>query len=195
MAESDVALQDITDFRNFFGLPAPKLNVIVDGPDPGRAGGAETEADLDVEWAGAVAQSATIDLVVSETTEASLGVDLSAQYAVDNNLAAILNESFGVCELVIGTAGNTFYNQLWQQAAAQGITVSVSSGDSGSAVLQPRAGPGNLGLSVSGFASTPYNVAVGGTDFNDLNNFSPFWNLSSGDERRRCLPPKATFRK
>ena len=86
--------------------------MIVDGPDPGLdPGGAETEADLDVEWAGAVAPNATIDLVVSESTEASLGADLSAQYAVDNNLAPILNESFGLCEFSIGTSGNTFYNQ------------------------------------------------------------------------------------
>ncbi|MFZ0979814.1 MAG: protease pro-enzyme activation domain-containing protein, partial [Candidatus Acidiferrales bacterium] len=182
VAQSDVVLKDVSDFRSLFGLPAPKLNVIVDGPDPGLdPGGAETEADLDVEWAGAVAPNATIDLVVSESTEASLGADLSAQYAVDNNLAPILNESFGLCEFSIGTSGNTFYNQLWQQAAAQGITVTVSSGDSGSATCNRGPGPATFGLAVSGFTSTPYNVSVGGTDFNDVSSFSTFWNLNSGD--------------
>jgi hypothetical protein len=181
VAESNINSQDVADFRALFGLPAPKLNVIVNGPDPGIVPGAETEADLDVEWAGAVAPNATIDLVVSESTESSLGADLSALYAVDNNLGAILNESFGECEFFMGTAGNTFYNQLWQQASAQGITVTVSSGDQGSAVCDGGGTSASFGLTVSGFTSTPYNVSVGGTDFNDVNNFSAFWNLTSGD--------------
>ena len=181
VAESDIDTKDVSDFRSLFGLPAPKLNVIVDGPDPGVVFGAETEADLDVQWSGAVAPNATIDLIVSGTTEVSLGADLSAQYAVDNNVAPILNESFGLCEFFIGTSGNTFYNQLWQQAAAQGITVTVSSGDSGSAGCDRGIGAALGGLAVSGFTSTPYNVSVGGTDFNDINSFSTFWNLNSGD--------------
>jgi hypothetical protein len=182
VAQSDISTKDVSDFRSLFGLPAPKVNIILNGPDPGfDPGGAETEADLDVQWAGAVAPNATIDLVVSQSTEASLGADLSAQYAVDNNLAPILNESFGLCEFFIGTAGNTFYDQLWQQAAAQGITVTVSSGDSGSATCNRGPGPATFGLAVSGFTSTPYDVSVGGTDFNDVNSFSTFWNATPSD--------------
>ena len=173
VSQSDINTQDVSSFRSLFGLPAPKLNIILNGPDPGfDPGGAETEADLDVQWAGAVAPNATIDLVISQSTEISLGADLSAQYAVDNNLAPVLNESFGLCEFFIGTSGNTFYNQVWQQAAAQGITVTVSSGDGGSAGCDRGAGAAVFGLAVSGFTSTPYNVSVGGTDFNDINNFS-----------------------
>jgi subtilase family serine protease len=137
---------------------------------------------LDVEWAGAVAPNATIDFVTSESTETSLGVDLSAEYIVDNNLAPILSESYGSCELFLGTTGNEFYNQLWQQASAQGITVLVATGDSGSAVCDRNAGTqgaAKFGLSVSGFSSTPYNVAVGGTDFNDLTNPSTYWAVTN----------------
>ena len=76
---------------------------------------------------GAVAPNAAIDLVVSESTETTAGVDLSAVYIVDNNLAAAMSDSYGECELGLGTAGNRFYNALWQQAAAQGITVFVAS--------------------------------------------------------------------
>jgi Pro-kumamolisin, activation domain/Bacterial Ig-like domain (group 3) len=184
VGESDISTTDFANFRSLFGLPAPKLNVIVSGPDPGVVGGAETEADLDVQWSGAVAPNATIDYVISQSTEVSLGVDLAAQYAVDNNLAPVLSESFGICELFMGTADNTFYSQLWQQAAAEGITVTAAAGDGGSALcdfnLQTQGGA-EFGLSVSGFASTPYNVAVGGTDFNDLNNFTPFWNTTPSD--------------
>ncbi len=183
VSESNINGNDVNSFRSYFGLPTPaNLNVVVSGPDPGLTG-AETEADLDAEWSGAIAPNATIDLVVSETTEASLGADLSAVYIVDNNLAPVMNVSYGICELDLGTTGNQFFNQLWQQAAAQGITVLVASGDSGSAVCDrddgPAPAPAMYGLTVSGFSSTPYNVAVGGTDFNDLTNASTYWNATN----------------
>jgi subtilase family serine protease len=107
-----------------------------------------------------------------------LGVDLAAQYIVDHNVAAIVSESYGICEAALGTAGNQFYLQLWQQAAAQGMSVFLASGDSGSAGCD-RGEPAQFGLQVSGFASTPYTTTVGGTDFNDLNNFAVFWNATN----------------
>jgi hypothetical protein len=187
VAQSNIDLNDVASFRTLFGLPPNQPNVILNGADPGLQFGSETEADLDVEWAGAVAKGATIDVVVSESTETSLGADLSAQFIVDNNLAPVLNESFGICELGLGDAGNQFYNALWEQAAAQGISVFVSSGDSGSAGCSsqnaPPPSPDQFGIQVSGFASTPFNVAVGGTDFNQAgttpaNQASNFWNTT-----------------
>ncbi len=185
VGETDINPQDVASFRTFFGMPAPNLNVIHDGPDPGiLTDGEETEADLDVEWSGAVAKGATIDFVVSESTETTYGIDLSAEYIIDNNLAPVMSESYGECELGIGTSGNQFYSQLWQQAAAQGITVFISSGDNGSAGCDDfdaaqRPAPSEYGLQVSGFASTPYNVAVGGTDFNDALNPNLYWNSTN----------------
>ena len=188
VGETDINPQDVADFRNFFGLPAygqqggPTLNIIHNGIAPGILNdGEETEADLDVEWSGAVAKGASVDFVVSATTETSLGVNLSALYIVDNNLAPVMSESYGFCELFLGTAGNQFFNSLWQQAAAQGITVMLSSGDGSSAGCDDfnAPGPATHGLQVSGFASTPYNVAVGGTDFNDLKNASTYWSTSN----------------
>ena len=83
--------------------------------------------------------------------------------------------------LSLGNGGNAFYNALWEQAAAQGITVIVASGDSGSAGCDglPNQTSAQTGLAVSGIASTPFNVAVGGTDFDDLNNPSQYWNSSN----------------
>jgi Pro-kumamolisin, activation domain/Bacterial Ig-like domain (group 3) len=163
---------DVASFRSQFGLPANAPNVILDGPDPGFNGD-ETEGDLDVEWSGAVAKNATIDFVIAEDTEATFGTDLAAEYVVDNNLASVLSESFGECEAGLGTSGNFFEAVLWEQAAAQGITVIVSAGDSGSAGCddpnsETAAGQNpNLafGPAVNGIASTPFNVAAGGTDF------------------------------
>jgi Pro-kumamolisin, activation domain/Bacterial Ig-like domain (group 3) len=188
VGESNINPQDIADFRSLFGLPAQttangnSLNIILNGPDPGIVGD-ESEAIIDVTWSGSVAPNATIDLVVSQSSETTSGVDLSAVYIVENNLAPVMSESYGECELGIGTTGNQFYSTLWQQAAAQGITVFIAAGDNGSAgcddfgATPPYAA--QYGLQVSGYASTPYNVAVGGTDFNDLNNPSTYWNINN----------------
>jgi subtilase family serine protease len=182
VARSKVELTDVETFRNIFGLPANDPTTIVDGPDPGFTGfGDSLEASLDVEWAGAVAPKAAIDLVVSASTLTTDGVDLSAAYIVDNNLAPIMTVSFGACEKVLGTAENAFFNALWQQAAAQGISVFVSTGDSGAAGCDdPNIGPAVGGLAVSGLASTPFNTAVGGTKFNENGNDSTFWNSTNG---------------
>jgi hypothetical protein len=171
----------VSDFHSDFGLPPPHLNIIHNGPDPGNLAsqGDELESDLDVEWASAVAKGATIDFVVSASTNASAGVDLSAEYIIDNDLAPIMSESYGACELDLGTGGNQFFKQLWQQAAAEGITVFISTGDSGSSVCDRGGLPAIHGLSVNGLSSTPYNVAVGGTDFDDLQNQATFWNSTN----------------
>ena len=177
--ETNINIQDVRDFRKLFGLPANDPQIILDGPDPGIVDGVETEADLDVEWSGAVAKGATIKMVAASTTNSTAGIDLAALRIVDDNIAPIMSESFGRCELGQGTARNQFFNTLWQQAAAEGITVFVSSGDAGSTGCEDfDLGPPNpavFGLAVSGTASTPYNVAVGGTDFNDPFNPQDFW--------------------
>jgi len=195
--ESNIAIQDVRDFRNMFGLPANDPQVIVDGPDPGLVPGVETEADLDVEWSGAVAKGATIKLVVTAPTNATEGVDLSAVFAVENNVAPIISESFGECELFLGNAGNSFQSAIRQQAAAQGITFINSSGDEGSARCDPTSGnppqPATHGLAVSGLASSPYGVAVGGTDFQNFGpnpNFgvaSPYWSLTNDSQQASAL--------
>ena len=181
VGESNINVADVTDFRTIFNLPQnfSATNVILNGPDPG-INGSEGESDLDVQWAGAVAPGATIDFVTSEPTETTAGIFLSATYIVDNNIAGVMSESFGGCEQQIGTL-NQFHNSLWEQAAAQGITVMVSSGDGGSAGCDnfDTAQTASQGLGVSGFASTPFNVAVGGTDFDQINKWTQFWSATN----------------
>ena len=180
---SNINVQDVRDFRNLFGLPANDPQIIVNGTDPGLVPGAETEADLDVEWSGAVAKGATIKLVVSASTNGIDAVDLSALYVVENKIAPVVNESFGTCELFLGTAGNAFENTIREQGAAEGITFTTSSGDQGSALCDGFRGhvpePASLGLAVNGLASTPYGVAVGGTDFANFGSNFTFWRRES----------------
>jgi Pro-kumamolisin, activation domain len=171
---------DVATFRSLFGLPAKSPNVILDGPDPGFNSD-ETEGDLDVQWSGAIAPQATINFVIAETSEASAGIDLAAVYIVNNNVSPVMSESFGSCEAAVV---NQFYSELWEQAAAQGMTVVISAGDSGSANCDDEntEATASFGLNVSGIASTPFNVAVGGTDFNYTAAGYPsnFWNMANG---------------
>jgi hypothetical protein len=159
--DSNVDLTLVNAFRTLFSLPANTPKVIVDGTDPG-INGDSSEAYLDVEWSGAVAPAATINLYTAADTTLAAGLDLAAARAVDDDVAQVLSLSFGACEYVNTSSGNAYYESLWEQAAAQGQTVMASSGDSGSESCDPDSIDG---LAVSAQASTPFNVAVGGTDF------------------------------
>ena len=173
-------LTDLSSFRSNFGLSAGNLNVIVNGTDPGDQGQNEDfEAELDVEWSGAVAPQATVDFVISASTNTADGVDLSAQYIVDNNIAPVMSTSFGLCEADLGSAGNDFYSNLWMQAAAQGITSLVASGDNGAAGCDNASANTGSGVAVSGLASTPYDVCVGGTLFMDSSNPGQYWSTTN----------------
>jgi len=195
---SNVHLQDVTLFRNMFGLGAGNTSVVVDGPDPGIVTNDETESLLDLEWANAVAPAASVVLVSAENTETTSGLDLAALDIIDNNMAGVLSESYGTCEANLGTAGNQFEQSLWQQAAAEGITVVVAAGDDGSAGCddQNKENVAQSGFAVNGIASTPYNVAVGGTDFDDAGTQSTYWkstNSSSTLESAKSYIPETTW--
>ena len=185
---SNINLQDVASFRTLFGLGAGNTSVVLDGPDPGIVPGDESESVLDVEWASAVAPGASVVLVSAQDTETTSGLDLAALHILENNMTGVMSESYGACEAELGTAGNQFMQTLWQQAGAQGITVTVSSGDNGSAGCDDMdtAYVAQYGMAVNGFASTPYNVAVGGTDFNDTSSFATYWSTAT--------PPRGALR-
>jgi hypothetical protein len=202
VGQSNINLADAQQYRAIFGLPANDPVIVLNGPDPGLTAD-ESEATLDVQLAGAIAPKATIKLVVSEPSQsaATAGIDLSALYIVDNNIAGIMSESYGSCEAGLGTAGNNFYSALWEQAAAQGITVLISTGDNGSAACDD---PNSFdfasnGLAVNGIASTPFNVAVGGTDFlySATNPSSTYWNVTNSGtpptESAKSYIPETTW--
>jgi Pro-kumamolisin, activation domain/Bacterial Ig-like domain (group 3) len=170
---------DIEDFRNSaFGLCCGSFAVILNGPDPGDLGGGEEfEATLDSTWSGAVAPGATVDLVVSASTNTTDGIDLSENYIVENNLADVMTESFSSCEAYATDTYVSGAKALAEQAAAQGITYVVSAGDDGAEGCDDEdtetvaSGP----LSVNLLASTPFTVAVGGTQFNENSDYSQYW--------------------
>ncbi len=199
--QSDVNPADVTAFRSQFGLPAyPATPNAASGgvnyfkgvsgycADPGVvASGDEAEAILDVEWAGAIAPNATVDVVSCASSNISQGTDLALTYIVNHLSSSVsaMSYSYGACEASLGSASNAFYKSTYQQAVAQGQTVVVSAGDSGAAGCDYFTGstpsPSTMGNAVNGLASTPYNIAAGGTDFTDTyqNLTSTYWSSTN----------------
>lgn len=171
VAGSNFGLSD----QLFSSIPVPASD---GGVDPGETmDGNEDEAYLDTEIVGALAPGARLVLVRDQVATTA------AQYIIDQNLAAVLNLSFGQCEAA-ESAANTTVNAIWQQAASEGITVTVSSADAGVAACTADADVGTTndvnsnGFAVNGLASTPYDLAVGGTDF-DPRTEAPYWSSTS----------------
>ncbi len=174
LAQSNVDLADVQKFRSMFGLVKNDPTITVVGSDPGENQD-DTEAFLDIEWAGAMAPKATVNFLVSQPTLENGGVDASAQYAVENNIGDIISLSYGGCEGNNGASGTAFFNTLWEQAAAQGQTVFVSSGDSGAAGCDSSSNAyATGGYGVNALGSSAYNVAMGGSIFVDFNQ-AQYW--------------------
>jgi subtilase family serine protease len=179
IGRSDVESVDISNFRSTFGLSTSQPAVVLAGSDPGFVANDQTESDLDLEWSGGVAPSASLKFVTAASTSTTDGVVLSAQFAVEQNLADVITVSYGSCETSADiSGGTTFFNQLWQQAAAQGTSVFVSSGDSGAAGCDaPTSVTATGGAAVNQLCSSAYSTCVGGTEFTaDIATPSTYWN-------------------
>jgi subtilase family serine protease len=184
---------DWTTFRSAFGLsgytsgsftqvhPAP-LSGRNNCSNPGVVVGNDGEAILDAEYASAAAPNAAIELASCADTRTTFGGLIALQNLLNASAAppALVSISYGECEAANGAAANAAYNAAYEQAAAEGVSVFVSAGDEGAASCDADESKSTHGIGVSGFASTPYNVAVGGTDFGDgyAGTESTYWNSS-----------------
>ncbi|HEY8011259.1 MAG TPA: S53 family peptidase [Rudaea sp.] len=182
-----VYLPDIENFqqRSQLGVKDPTIIVPPAGVDPGPAassGGVtedQLEATIDISRATSVAPGATIALVVSGDTTSQSGLRIASEYVVDTNPvpAQIMSISFGGCEADAGQSGVDFYDNLFSQAAAEGISVFVISGDSGAAGCDPyNATPPATQIASSNFICvSSYATCVGGTQFADAANLAQYW--------------------
>jgi subtilase family serine protease len=174
MGQSSIDPTLVQSYRTLF-LGNNTAPIISNLDGVGDVSGDDDESYLDLEISGGLAPGATIHFYTASATTDD-GVLTSAQYAVDtDNTIDVLSLSYGSCELDNGTSGNASVNSLWEQAAAQGITVVVATGDTGSAgcdAATDSAGDNTATatgpLAVNGLASTPYDIAVGGTDYDVL---------------------------
>jgi uncharacterized protein (TIGR03437 family) len=158
--QTRINLSDIQAFRTEYGLPAndPQVMLIPGSRDPGISKDDLPEADLDLEWSGAVARNATIIFVYSDDVMSSV------QYAIDQNLAPVVSTSYGLCEAETSSFDLADMRSWAQQGNAQGITWVASSGDSGGADCDD---PNNPGLAVDTPASIPEVTGIGGTEFSE----------------------------
>jgi subtilase family serine protease len=184
---------DIENFQTLSGLTKQDPTVIVppNGLDPGppagsggTATGDQVEATLDVMRAGSVAPAATIDLVVSADDNGVSGLRIAAQYVVDTNPvpAYIMSFSFGACEADRSEADVQFWDTLFSQGAAEGISTFVASGDAGVAGCDAyfHTPPQNQIASPNYICSSSYSTCVGGTEFADAADPSLYWGQTSG---------------
>src|SRR5271165_6279858 len=172
---------DVQTFRTVSNLPTANLQVVlVPGQsDPGSTTGDQDEANLDLEWSGAVARNARLIYVNSKNA-----LFTSLQYAVDQDLAPVLSISYGLCEAQFSSGDIATLTATAQQANAQGQTIVASSGDSGPADCDYSADPNNPvksathGYAVDVPASLPYVTGMGGTGFSegDATFATQYWN-------------------
>lgn len=180
------AAADWTAFRNTFGLAKYKTGAFTQ-VHPGNCtnpgvNSDDGEAILDAEYASAAAPGATIELASCANTMTTFGGLLALAHLVNtSSVPAVVSISYGECEAENGATANATYSALYQQAAAEGISVFVASGDEGAAGCDNGASSATHGINVNGFASTAYNVAVGGTDFGDTYNGtnSTYWSSTN----------------
>jgi subtilase family serine protease len=167
--QTDVDLNDIRAFRTASGLPAndPVVVLVPGSADPGISKGDLPEADLDLEWAGAVAPNARLIYVNSTNVLDSL------QYAIDQNLAPVASISYGDCEQNFTAQDVNVLLSITQQANSQGMTVLAASGDSGAADCDgSTATVARLGLAVDLPASLPSVTGLGGSEFREVTTAS-----------------------
>jgi subtilase family serine protease len=199
VGRSRVYEPDIDNFQQMSGLTARAPTTIIppNGTDPGAplstcpdpssptcgndkdTVGDQAEATLDVQRAGSVAPNATIDLIVSGDMNSDDGVNISIDYAVDHDPvpAKVLSISFTSCEADNSLAVAQSLDSFFGQAAAEGISVFVASGDAGvagCASLDSAPQPGEP-KSTNILCSSQYVTCVGGTDFADTTNPDAYW--------------------
>jgi subtilase family serine protease len=227
LEESDINTADVTTFRTAFGVTptTPSLTVehghgAIACNDPGKLDTATDEeewvADVDAEWAGAAAPAATVLFESCQTTSSTQGVLLAAEAVVDNNLAVSTSLSHELAEPLMGSSNPTWgaeslWTNLWEQAAAQGITAVVAAGDTGIASEDAYLNDSHLnnpysyyGANVNGLGATAYNVSAGGTDFQDGYNYddgitaygpSLFWTIGNSPNysSAKSYPPETAW--
>ncbi len=192
---------DYNAFRKVFGLtknfPKGKLVVVHPQPsgsgstvngvpiapetcsDPGVVTGDDGEAAVDVEWASASAPSATVELASCADTDTNFGAFIALENLVSASAAppSTMSLSYGSPESENGTDGNAYINALYQLAVFRGVSLFVSTGDADADVTDQDQRYATHGINVNALASTPNDVAVGGTDYGDsfLGENSVYW--------------------
>jgi len=193
--DSDIySANDWSTFRSTFNLTGYTSGTLVQTHPPPASGGSnctdphvlsngdDGEATLDTEWASAAAPGATIEVASCRNTATTFGGLIALQNLIDAATPpAIISISYGECEALQGAPGNAAFATAYEQAVAEGVSVFVAAGDEGAAGCDAKLTNATHGIAVNGMASSPFNVAVGGTDFGDTyaGSETSYWSSSN----------------
>src|SRR6201996_2107663 len=185
VGRSRVAATDISQFESMTGLPTAQPNVVVPtgGIDPGTTNdGNQDEATLDVDRVMGTAPGVGVDLVVSADSRTVSGIYTAAAYEVNTLVDPVMSISFGDCEANAGQQGVRGGDTPFSTAAAEGISVMVSSGDSGAAGCDGDSNtlPVTQAASINYICSSSYVTCVGGTEFADTSSAGSYWSAQNG---------------
>ena len=188
LGQTAVNVADMQAFRQRYGMNAATIQMVQTGPDPGMNPNFLSEAALDLEWSGAMAPNATLVYVYSKDP------NIAVFHAIDQNLAPVLSDSFGICEEVVPAAVSASYESEAKKANSMGITWVVATGDTGAANCDHPAPFATQGLAVSFPSNLPEVTAVGGTEFNEGTGADAFWgatNDANGGSAQSYIPEMA----
>ena len=181
MGQTAISLADVAAFRTAAGLSAnaPQLSynpTTLGVSDSGDLG----EAQLDVEWAGAIAPNATIQYIATTTDNMEGGAFGSLLSAIGNTaeVAKIISISYGACEPEFSQSDIYAYDQYFQEGNAQGQTLIAPGGDSGATDCEIQEAAAADGLAVDFPGSSPHATSIGGTMFSEATG--SYWNASNG---------------
>ena len=200
IARTRVHDADIRNFQKIADLPT-KLPVTViasAGTDPGEAAGEcsgdacddpdetildQSEATLDVQRAGSVAPGATVKLITSGSVDEVDGVWIAIDHAIDTHPvpARILSLSWGLCEDTADAGFTYVLDDYFSQAAMQGMSVFVASGDGGVTGCAPLDSPPlpDETASVNVLCSSSHVTCVGGTQYTYDADPDRYWSRSN----------------
>jgi pseudomonalisin len=197
IGRANVLPADISNFGARMGVTMPTVVKVTPpgGSDPGAPCGDpscnnddQLEATLDVERAGSIAYGAKLEMIASNSSQTEDGIDIAIGYAIDTfgtsggADANIINISFGECEQIASGNGIsiTAEDALEKQAAMEGISVFVSSGDSAAGGCDPSGSTPATGdeVGVNYIGVSAAVTCMGGTEFADRAAPATYWNGS-----------------
>jgi subtilase family serine protease len=183
IGESQVVTSDITEYESLSAISTNTPNTIVvpagsGGSNPGIVMGDEGESDLDLDRVIGVAPSVTADFVISGSSPTlGQGIGIAIDYEINNLKDPVMTLSYGACEAAAGSANTLGFASSMSSAAAEGISVFISSDDSAAAGCDAAftAAPAVQQLSINYLCASQYVTCVGGTEFNDTASPSSYW--------------------
>ena len=152
---------DIATFQRCYGTHVHVRPVQVDG---GAGAGPGKESTLDIETAIALAPGARLSVYNAPGADYARSTFDMYTRIIDADNAQVVSSSYGLCEAFVNELAPGLIaaeNTLFEQAAAEGISVFAAAGDTGSEGCYRSTG--STRLAVNDPAAQPFVTAVGGT--------------------------------